>query len=138
MIKKRKVNPYNIVVSVCGYFCITEKRFFSRSRKRSLAKARQIAMYIMRYYGTVSTYAGIRDFFEFRNSIRNHATIIHSVKVVEAEMVNNRAIKEQVEELCKQLTINIRNYVDIHWFINIEKGKKWLTLFQTIVVSLED
>ena len=89
-----------------------------------MALARQVAMYIMRYHGTVSTYIGIKDFFEFRGSISNHATVIHAVSVIEAEMVYNKDLKEQVDELCEELCIHRRNYIDIHWFMNIEKGKR--------------
>ena len=122
--KKRRVNNYNIVVEVCEYYCITEEQFFSKSRKRTLALARQMAMYLMRYHGTVSTYIGIKDFFEFRNSIRNHATVMHAVKIIELELTYNKDLKEQMDELCDILYINRRNYIDIHWFMNIEKGKK--------------
>ena len=124
MKKQRRVNNYNIVVEVCNYYCITEEQFFSKSRKRTLALARQVAMYIMRYHGTVSTYIGIKDFFEFRGSISNHATVIHGVKVIEIEMTYSQDLKEQVDELCDQLCIHRRNYIDIHWFMNVEKGKK--------------
>ena len=92
--KKRRVNNYNIVVEVCDYYCITEQQFFSKSRKRTLALARQMAMYLMRYHGTVSTYIGIKDFFEFRNSIKNHATVIHAVKIIELELTYNKDLKE--------------------------------------------
>ena len=122
--KKRRVNNYNIVTEVCNYYCIDEERFFSRSRKRTLALARQVAMYLMRHHGTVSTYIGIKDFFAFHSSIRNHATVMHSVKIIELETVYNKDLKEQVDELCDILYINRRNYIDIHWFMNVEKGKK--------------
>ena len=79
--KKRRVNNYNIVTEVCNYYCIDEERFFSRSRKRTLALARQVAMYLMRHHGTVSTYIGIKDFFAFHSSIRNHATVMHHYKL---------------------------------------------------------
>ncbi len=122
--KRRRVNNYNIVAEVCIYYCITEGMFFSRSRKRTIVLARQVAMYIMRYHGTVSTFIGIKDFFDFRGSISNHATIIHGVKVIEVEMVYSQDLKEQVDELCEELCINRRNYIDVHWFMNVEKGKK--------------
>ena len=122
--KKRRVNNYNIVSEVCRYYCITETQFFSKSRKRTIAMARQVAMYIMRYHGTVSTFIGIKDFFKFRHSVSNHATVIHSVNTIEMELRYNKDLKEQVDELCDLLYIHRKNYVDVHWFMNIDKGKK--------------
>lgn len=124
MRKKRRVDNYNIVVSICNYFAITEEQFFSKSRKRTFAQARQIAMYIMRHHGRVSTLIGIKDFFQFRNSIRNHATVIHAVRAIETELEYDEDLKEQIDEICEDLCISRRNYIDIYWFMNIEKGKK--------------
>ena len=107
--KKRRVNNYNIVSEVCRYYCITETQFFSKSRKRTIAMARQVAMYIMRYHGTVSTFIGIKDFFKFRHSVSNHATVIHSVNTIEMELRYNKDLKEQVDELCDLLYKHRKN-----------------------------
>ena len=124
MKKRKKVNNYNIVVSVCNFFCITEEQFFSKSRKRTLVLARQIAMYIMRHYGNICTYSGIKDFFKFRGSISNHATVLHSVRTIDMELEYNEDLEEQLETICEELSLSIRNYVDVYWFMNVEKGNK--------------
>jgi hypothetical protein len=122
--RRRRVNNYNVVAVVCKFFSITEKLFFSNCRKRTLVLARQISMYIMRHHGNVCTYQGIRDFFKFRNSVSNHATVMHAVKAIDMEMEYNTDLKEQVEAICEELSIHNRHYIDIYWFMKVEKGNK--------------
>jgi hypothetical protein len=121
---KRRVNNYNVVVVICKFFSIQENQFFSKNRQRSYVLARQIAMYIMRHHGNIKTYQGIRDFFKSKKSICNHATIMHGVKCIELELEYNKDLQEQVQIICDELCILNRNYIDIYWFMNVEKGNK--------------
>tara|TARA_R110002012_G_scaffold107391_3_gene249124 strand:+ start:2600 stop:3190 length:591 start_codon:yes stop_codon:yes gene_type:complete len=123
--KKRRLNLYSIVVTVCNYYGITEKQFFSRSRKKSYAQARQIAMYLMRNHGNITTYMGIRDYFAFNNSICNHATVMYAVKEMEDAVDGfNKEVKADIEFISEELCVFRRKYVDIHWFMKINKGEK--------------
>tara|TARA_R110001592_G_scaffold108024_2_gene302153 strand:+ start:4282 stop:4875 length:594 start_codon:yes stop_codon:yes gene_type:complete len=122
--RKRRVNNYNTVVVICEFFSITEEEFFSKSRKRTFVLARQIAMYIMRHHGNVCTFAGIKDFFKSRNSISNHATVLYNVKAIDQELEYNKDLQEQVDIICEKLCILNRHYIDIYWFMNVEKGNK--------------
>ena len=123
-LRKRRVNNYNVVATVCEYFSITEEMFFSPTRKRTIVMARQISMYIMRHHGNVCTLQGIRDFFKLRNSVRNHATVIHSINAIDMELEYNEDLKEQMEDICESLHIHNRVYIDIYWFMKVEKGNK--------------
>mgnify|MGYP003148569449 FL=1 len=123
--RKRRLNLYNIVVAVCNYYSLTEEQFFSRRRKRIIAQARQVAMYLMRYHGNIRTFTGIRDFFEFRGSISNHATVLYAVKIIENDMNGyNKQIKTDIENISEDLCVFRRKYIDIHWFMKINKGEK--------------
>ena len=112
------------MVEVCSYYSITEEQFFARNRKRLQAKARQMAMYIMRHHGNINTFVGIRDFFAFRGSVNNHATVMHGVSIVETELRYNKAVKEDLNTICDNLCLNRRDYVDINWFMRVNKGDK--------------
>ena len=123
--RKRRLNLYNIVVAVCNYYSITEEQFFSRRRKRIIAQARQVAMYLMRYHGNIRTFTGIRDYFEFNESISNHATVLYAVKTIENDMNGyNKQIKADVEAISEDLCVFRRRYIDIHWFMKVNKGEK--------------
>tara|TARA_R110002020_G_scaffold465623_1_gene687143 strand:+ start:42 stop:626 length:585 start_codon:yes stop_codon:yes gene_type:complete len=123
--RKRRLNLYNIVVAVCNYYSLTEEQFFSRRRKRIIAQARQVAMYLMRHHGNIRTFTGIRDYFEFNESISNHATVLYAVKTIENDMNGyNKQIKADVEAISEDLCVFRRRYIDIHWFMKINKGEK--------------
>jgi len=122
---KRKLNLYSIVVTVCSHYSITEKQFFSKTRKKAYVQARYVAMYLMRYHGNISSYCGIRDYFDSNGSVSNHATIMYAVKEMEDAMEGfNKERKRDIEEISERLCVFRRMYIDIHWFMKVNKGEK--------------
>ena len=122
---KRKLNLYSIVVTVCSHYSITEKQFFSKTRKKAYVIARQVAMYLMRYHGNINSYPGIRDYFQSNGSISNHATVMYAVKEMEDAMDGfDKERKQDIEEISERLCVFRRMYIDIHWFMKVNKGEK--------------
>ena len=70
----------------------------SARRSRSLARPRQIAMYLAKQYTTNSLPEIGRKF-----SNRDHTTVIHAVKKVNELISKDNEIKLNVEELKKRI-----------------------------------
>ena len=69
----------------------------SRSRKRSIAFPRQMAMYLTRKYTTKS----LADIGTMYN--RDHSTVLYAIKAITKDMSRETSIREQVDLLCAKL-----------------------------------
>jgi chromosomal replication initiator protein len=69
----------------------------SRSRKRSVAFPRQIAMYLTRKYTNIS----LADIGNIYN--RDHSTVLYAIKMITKDMSRQASVREQVEMLCAKL-----------------------------------
>ena len=76
---------------VCKHFSISMGDIASSSRKQSIVRPRQIAMYLSRRY----TDSPLQDIGRSFN--RYHATALHSINSIEQEIKENNAMKKQVE-----------------------------------------
>ncbi|MCJ7772810.1 MAG: chromosomal replication initiator protein DnaA, partial [Desulfobacterales bacterium] len=76
---------------VCKHFSISMGDIASSSRKQSIVRPRQIAMYLSRRY----TDSPLQDIGRSFN--RYHATALHSINSVEKGIKENNAMKKQVE-----------------------------------------
>jgi chromosomal replication initiator protein len=82
---------------VCAEYRITVNDIVSHSRKQSVVRPRQIAIYLSRRY-TDQTLQAIGKSFN-----RYHATALHSIGTVERELKENGAVQKQVEFFCRKL-----------------------------------
>jgi chromosomal replication initiator protein len=82
---------------VCKHYKLTMEEFLSRSRKRSIAQPRQIAMYLARRYTGQSLQAIGRSFNRY------HATALYAVGAVERLIREKGAVRKQVEFLSQRL-----------------------------------
>ena len=82
---------------VCKYYGISVNDIVSSSRKQSIVRPRQIAIYLSRRY-TDSPLQAIGKSFN-----RYHATALHSIGVVEREIKEKSPMQKQVEFLCRRL-----------------------------------
>jgi chromosomal replication initiator protein len=78
---------------VCGQFKVSLEDLRSRSRKRSIAFPRQVAMFLARKY-TEESLADIGRAFN-----RDHSTVIHAIKAVSTQVVRNSSVGAQLEIL---------------------------------------
>jgi chromosomal replication initiator protein len=78
-------------------FNVSYKDLQSRSRKRVIAFPRQVAMYLGRKY-TKESLESIGKTFN-----RNHATVLHAVKVVSERCRHDTSVRRQVEILDRKM-----------------------------------
>ncbi len=82
---------------ISDQFKVTTDALQSRSRKRSIAYPRQIAMYLTRKM-TKESLADIGSIYN-----RDHSTVLHAIKVITRDMTQQEATKKQVDILCSKL-----------------------------------
>ena len=95
---KKSINVESIQNIVAVYFNLNIQEMLSPRRSRSLARPRQIAMYLAKKYTTNSLPDIGRKF-----SNRDHTTVIHAVKKIEELIKNDNEIKHSVTEIIKRL-----------------------------------
>lgn len=93
----KKITIDAIKKLVCRQYRITLKEIVSSSRKQTVVRPRQIAIYLARRY-TDSPLQAIGKSFK-----RYHATALHSIAAVERELKQNGPLKAQMEFLCSKL-----------------------------------
>jgi len=99
---KKKRENFNYIKSqyiinrICEYFGVEESGVFSKSRKK--------------------------DEFKERGSIANHATVIYAVKNIEDYMSYSVDANRQMIEIDSFMGVVKKNYLTIHYFMNISKG----------------
>jgi chromosomal replication initiator protein len=76
---------------VCKYYGISNNDIVSRSRKQSVVRPRQMAMYLARQYTDSPLQAIGRSFNRY------HATALHSINVIDKGLKENGVIHKQVE-----------------------------------------
>ena len=95
---KKSINVESIQNIVAVYFNLNIQEMLSPRRSRSLARPRQIAMYLAKKYTTNSLPDIGRKF-----SNRDHTTVIHAVKKIEELFKNDNEIKHSITEIKKRL-----------------------------------
>jgi len=95
---KKSINVESIQNTVAAYFNLDIQQMLSPRRSRSLARPRQIAMYLAKKHTTNSLPDIGRKF-----SDRDHTTVIHAVKKIEELIQNDNEIKHSVTEIKKRL-----------------------------------
>ena len=82
---------------ICRHFKVTQEELRSKSRKKTIAWPRQIAMYLARHYTEASLEAIGKEFN------RDHATVIHSVKRISKQIKESKQLKNQIRFLMDRL-----------------------------------
>ena len=77
-----------------GFYNIKISDLTSKSRSRNVARPRQIAMYLAKNFTTESFPKIGKEF-----GGKNHATVIHSVKLVENLMKDDHKVLEEVKAI---------------------------------------
>tara|TARA_B100000575_G_C22769298_1_gene457038 strand:- start:65 stop:655 length:591 start_codon:yes stop_codon:yes gene_type:complete len=78
---------------------VNEKSIVGKSRKRDIAEARQLSMYLCRE--TIGTsLSGIGLYF----GGRDHSTVIHAVRSIENKQKNNKKLKSAIVEIKEELS----------------------------------
>lgn len=89
--QRRKITVELIKKLICTYYNVSAEELVSRSRKQSLVRPRQMAIYLARRF-TDSPLQAIGKCFN-----RFHATALHSIHCIEKAMKEDPATRQQVE-----------------------------------------
>ena len=95
--KNQSINVESIQNLVAVHYNLNIKEMLSARRSRSLARPRQIAMYLAKKHTTNSLPDIGRKF-----SNRDHTTVIHAVKKIDELIKNDNEIKQSVIEIRKK------------------------------------
>jgi chromosomal replication initiator protein len=82
----------SIQAAVAKHFKLKSSDFKSQSKTRSVARPRQIAMYLIRKY----TSLGFKEIGEYFGG-RDHTTVMHACKSIEDKLESDQALKTSVE-----------------------------------------
>lgn len=96
--REKTLSISDIQEKVCDYYKLSVNEIQTKSRKRDVVQARQIAMYLARKY-TKSSLTVIGE--QIGN--RDHATVLHAVKTVMDLCETDREIRESVSTIEKEL-----------------------------------
>ncbi len=93
-----KISVNNILKIVCDSFQISAEELLSKSRRKEIATARKVAMYLCRQYTTQSLVA-IGQSFK-----RSHSSVLHAVNELSKEMKDQGSkLRRQVEYVIRRL-----------------------------------
>lgn len=82
---------------ICKYYKISGTDLVSRSRRRSIVRPRQIAIFLSRRYTDLSLQEIGRNFNRY------HATALHSIDCIDRGLKEKGSLQKQVEFLCQKL-----------------------------------
>lgn len=92
IVRQRKTITVELIKKlVCKYYNVSAEDIVSRSRKQSLVRPRQMAIYLSRRYTDSPLQAIGRSFNRY------HATALHSINCIERGLKQNSALQKQVE-----------------------------------------
>ncbi len=94
----REISISDIQKTVCSYFSLSPESMLSKSRKREIVQARQIAMYLSRQM-TKDSLASIGA----QIGGKDHATVLHAYNTVCDLMETDKHFKQYVVEIEKKL-----------------------------------
>ncbi|HTN68814.1 MAG TPA: chromosomal replication initiator protein DnaA [Dysgonamonadaceae bacterium] len=95
----KRVTVQKIQEVVCDFFNIRKELIQSRSRKREIVQARQVAMYFTKVYTELSL-AQIGSHI----GNRNHATVLHSCNTVESLREVDKRFRSNLNEIDRMLS----------------------------------
>ena len=94
----KTINVESIQNTVAAYFNLNIHEMLSARRSRSLARPRQIAMYLAKQHTTNSLPDIGRKF-----SNRDHTTVIHAVKKIDELIKKDNEIRQSINEIKKRI-----------------------------------
>ena len=97
-VEKKQLTIENIITKVCAHFDVDTISIQSRSRKREIVQARQIAMYLAKKYTEASS-------AQIGSAIgkKDHATVLHSCKMVRNQLDVDKELRAQLEDIEAEL-----------------------------------
>jgi chromosomal replication initiator protein len=97
-IEPRRIKVEDILRIVSRHFAVSKADILSDRRHRSVVRPRQIGMYLAKQLTSRSLPEIGRRFGN-----RDHTTVLHAIRKIDKEMGDNPHLKEEIEELKRQL-----------------------------------
>jgi len=94
-----EISVEKVETAVCEYFNISRDELLSKSRKRQIVQARQIAMYLSRQLISNCSLSSIGA----KLGGKDHATVLHACTTVSDLMSNDRTFRQYVTDIGKML-----------------------------------
>lgn len=88
----------DIIEKVCAYFKVDTSTMHSKTRKREVVQARQVAMFLSKKH-TDSSLSKIGQLI----GNRDHATVLHACKIVKDQVEVDKAFHAEIQEIEKNL-----------------------------------
>lgn len=120
---------------VCSYYGVEVDLLKYTTRKRRVVKCRQVSIYL------ISKHSQATLMFIASEFAKDHATVIHSKKVVEDQMAWDKELRKEVDELDKIISLKahaiVNNfslekkfyYIDMNDFVSLKLNKKQSVIF---------
>ncbi len=96
--KKKGVQSQHVIDAIAQYFNISNKELIEKGRKKEIAYARHVAMYLMRSELSIS-YPSIGALF----GGRDHTTALHAFEKINREMETDEKVREDVALLRERM-----------------------------------
>ncbi|NTW26716.1 MAG: chromosomal replication initiator protein DnaA [Candidatus Moranbacteria bacterium] len=96
--KKKGIQSQHVIEAISQYFNISTRELIEKGRKKEIAYARHIAMYLMRSELNVS-YPSIGSQF----GGRDHTTALHAYEKINKELENDEKVREDVTILRERI-----------------------------------
>ncbi|MBL0715132.1 MAG: chromosomal replication initiator protein DnaA, partial [Desulfosarcina sp.] len=98
IVRQRKAITIDVIKKiVCRHYGISAKDLVSRSRKQSVVRPRQVAIFLSRRYTDAPLQAIGKSFNRY------HATALHSINAIEKGIRESAALRKQVEFFTQKL-----------------------------------
>ena len=95
LVQPKELDPEDIIQLICNFYSVPIYRLESSTRKREVVIARQMSMFMLRYYTGLS-YKAVAERF----GGRDHTTAIHSINTI--------------NDLCETDPMILKNRNDLH------------------------
>ena len=92
--RAKKINKGKIIKTVSEFFGVPISDIESNKRKKEIAKARQISMYLLRDMLNLP-FSSIGDSF----GGRDHTTVMHSVNKIDSEVAFDKSLKFEIDQI---------------------------------------
>ncbi len=97
-IEPRRIKIEDIIRVVSRHYAVSKADILSERRHRSIVYPRQIGMYLAKQLTSRSLPEIGRRFGD-----RDHTTVLHAIRKIDKDLENNMRLREELEELKKQL-----------------------------------
>lgn len=99
--KKKKILPHDVIRCVCAYYGVTQAQIKGESRKRPLAHARQVVMYMLR----TELGIGLSE-IAFIVRRKDHTTVIHAVDKIQSRQMKDPFFRKEMSSISESLSFS--------------------------------